>query len=177
MSVHDPSELRRELTLILPRLRRFGVALAGSADEGDDIVHAAIERALSRPAQWQPGTRLDSWMFRIMQNIWKDRGRKRRSDLQKHALELAATDTTVDGQHVTETALMLTRAREQFTLLSDDHRAVLALVVIDGHSYQEAAEILDIPVGTLMSRLYRAREALREMIETTSKRHEMAARK
>jgi RNA polymerase sigma-70 factor (ECF subfamily) len=177
MTVHDPSELRRELALILPRLRRFGIALTGSRDEGDDIVHAAIERALSRPALWQAGTRLDSWMFRIMQNIWKDRGRKHRNDLQKQALELAATDTTVDGQHVTETALMLARAREQFSLLSDDHRAVLALVVIDGHSYQEAADILDIPVGTLMSRLYRAREALRVMIETSPKRNAMALRK
>lgn len=177
MTVHDPSELRRELALILPRLRRFGIALTGSRDEGDDIVHAAIERALSRPALWQAGTRLDSWMFRIMQNIWRDRGRKHRNDLQKQALELAATDTTVDGQHVTETALMLARAREQFSLLSDDHRAVLALVVIDGHSYQEAADILDIPVGTLMSRLYRAREALRVMIETSPKRNAMALRK
>jgi RNA polymerase sigma-70 factor (ECF subfamily) len=71
---------------------------------------------------------------------------------------------------------MLTRAREQFARLSDDHRMVLALVVIDGHSYQEAADILEIPVGTLMSRLYRARETLREMIETSPNRQALAAR-
>ena len=61
--------------MLLPRLRRFGAALSGSNDEGDDIAHAAIERALSKSGQWQPGTRLDSWMFKIMQNIWKDRRR------------------------------------------------------------------------------------------------------
>lgn len=170
MSEIDPVELRKGLTMLLPRLRRFGIALTGSNDEGDDIVHAAIERALSRSAQWQPGTRLDSWMFRIMQNIWKDKRRRQRTDREKQSLDMAATDLAIDGQRVTETSLMLTRAREQFARLSDDHRMVLALVVIDGHSYQEAADILEIPVGTLMSRLYRARETLREMIETSPNR-------
>lgn len=163
--------------MLLPRLRRFGAALAGSNDEGDDIVHAAIERALSRSGQWQPGTRLDSWMFRIMQNIWKDRRRRLRTDREKQTLEMAATDLAIDGQRVTETSLMLTRAREQFARLSDDHRMVLALVVIDGHSYQEAASLLEIPIGTLMSRLYRAREALREMIETNNSSQTASARK
>jgi RNA polymerase sigma-70 factor (ECF subfamily) len=176
MTDKDPVDLRRGLTMLLPRLRRFGAALAGSNDEGDDIVHAAIERALSRSGQWQPGTRLDSWMFRIMQNIWKDRRRRLRTDREKQTLEMAATDLAIDGQRVTETSLMLTRAREQFARLSDDHRMVLALVVIDGHSYQEAADILEIPVGTLMSRLYRARETLREMIETSPNRQALAAR-
>ena len=110
-----------------------------------------------------------------MQNIWKDRRRKLRSDREKQSLEMAATDVSIDGQRVTETSLMLARAREQFALLSDDHRMVLALVVIDGHSYQEAADMLEIPVGTLMSRLYRARETLREMIEKAPNRQALAA--
>lgn len=177
MTEKDLGELRSGLTMLLPRLRRFGAALTGSNDEGDDIVHAAIERALSKSGQWQPGTRLDSWMFKIMQNIWKDRRRRQRTDREKQALELAGSDMAVDGQRVTETSLMLTRAREQFSRLSDDHRMVLALVVIDGHSYQEAADILEIPVGTLMSRLYRARETLREMIETSSRTQALAAKR
>jgi RNA polymerase sigma-70 factor (ECF subfamily) len=175
MTDKNLSDLRRGLTMLLPRLRRFGAALSGSNDEGDDIAHAAIERALSKSGQWQPGTRLDSWMFKIMQNIWKDRRRKLRSDREKQSLEMAATDVSIDGQRVTETSLMLARAREQFALLSDDHRMVLALVVIDGHSYQEAADMLEIPVGTLMSRLYRARETLREMIEKAPNRQALAA--
>lgn len=171
------SELRRGISELLPRLRRFGSALTGSQDEGDDIVQAAIERALSKSSQWQAGTRLDSWMFKIMQNLWKDRVRKIRHDRKKQVLESASADQAIDGRRVTETMLMLTRTREQFSNLSDEHRMVLALVVIDGHSYQEAASLLEIPIGTLMSRLYRAREALREMIETNNSSQTASARK
>ncbi len=151
--------------------------MTGSQDEGDDIVQAAIERALSKSSQWQQGTRLDSWMFKIMQNLWKDRVRKIKHDRKKQVLEFASTDHAVDGRKVAETMLMLTRTREQFSNLSDEHRMVLALVVIDGHSYQEAASLLEIPIGTLMSRLYRAREALREMIETSNSSQTASARK
>jgi RNA polymerase sigma-70 factor (ECF subfamily) len=171
------SELRRGISELLPRLRRFGAALTGSQDEGDDIVQAAIERALSKSSQWQQGTRLDSWMFKIMQNLWKDRIRKIKHDRKKQVLEFASTDQVVDGSKVAETMLMLTRTREQFSNLSDEHRMVLALVVIDGHSYQEAANLLEIPIGTLMSRLYRAREALREMIETSNSSQTAIAKK
>jgi RNA polymerase sigma-70 factor, ECF subfamily len=171
------SELRRGISELLPRLRRFGAALTGSQDEGDDIVQAAIERALSKSSLWQQGTRLDSWMFKIMQNLWKDRIRKIKHDRKKQVLEFASTDQAVDGRKVAETMLMLTRTREQFSNLSDEHRMVLALVVIDGHSYQEAAALLEIPIGTLMSRLYRAREALREMIETSNSSQTAIAKK
>lgn len=159
------NELRRGITGLLPRLRRFAAALTGSQDEGDDVVQAAIERALSKSELWQPGTRLDSWLFRIMQNQWKDQIRKNKHDRKKQMLESAAADISVDGRRVTETILMLARTREQFSLLSEEQRTVLALVVIDGHSYQEAASLLNIPIGTLMSRLYRARESLRVLVE------------
>ncbi len=166
-------ELRRGITGLLPRLRRFGAVLSGTQDEGDDLVQAAIERALSKHEQWQPGTRIDSWLFKIMQNSWKDEIRKRKNVQKKLILDSAGTDQSVDGRRVTETMLMLTKTREQFGRLSDEHRAVLALVVIDGHSYQESADQLEIPIGTLMSRLYRAREALRHMVEQTNS-HEKA---
>jgi len=116
-------------------------------------------------------------MFKIMQNLWKDRVRKIKHDRKKQVLEFASTEQAVDGRKVAETMLMLTRTREQFSNLSDEHRMVLALVVIDGHSYQEAASLLEIPIGTLMSRLYRAREALREMIETSNSSQTAGARK
>jgi RNA polymerase sigma-70 factor (ECF subfamily) len=151
-------------------LRRFGVTLTGSQDEGDDVVHAAIERALLKSGQWQSGTRLDSWLFKIMQNHWHDVVRKRKHDQKKMAMDYASAETTVDGRRITETMLMLTKTRERFAQLSEEHRMVLALVVIDGHSYQEAADLLEIPMGKLMSRLYRAREALRVMIEEQKSR-------
>jgi RNA polymerase sigma-70 factor (ECF subfamily) len=116
-------------------------------------------------------------MFKIMQNLWKDRVRKVKHDRKKQVLESASAEQAIDGRRVTETMLMLTRTREQFSNLSDEHRMVLALVVIDGHSYQEAASLLEIPIGTLMSRLYRAREALREMIETNNSSQTASARK
>lgn len=159
---HD--ELRRGIAQLLPRLRRFGAALAGSKDEGDDVVQAAIERALTKADQWQSGTRLDSWLFKIMQNYWRDELRRRRNSDKTRVLNGAET-TSVDGRQVTETLLMLAKTRERFARLSEEHRLALALVVIDGRSYQEAAEQLEIPIGTLMSRLSRAREALRDMIE------------
>lgn len=158
-------QLRREIAQHLPRLRRFGAALAGSQEDGDDVVQAAIERALNKADLWQEGTRLDSWLFKIMQNLWRDELRRRKTTDRKNALDGAATETTVDGRRVAETMLMLNKTRERFARLPEDQRLALALVVIDGRSYREAADQLEIPIGTLMSRLSRAREALRQMIE------------
>jgi RNA polymerase sigma-70 factor (ECF subfamily) len=138
--------------------------LAGSRDDGDDVVQAAIERALAKADQWRSGTRLDSWMFKIMQNYWRDEVRKRKNN-EKATVLNGPQAASVDGRQVTETLLMLAKTRERFAKLSEEHRLALALVVIDGRSYQEAAELLEIPIGTLMSRLSRARESLRDMIE------------
>lgn len=146
-------------------MRRFGVALAGTPEQGDDIVQAAIERVLTKANQWQVGTSLESWIFKIMQNIWRDELRRRRTDERKQVLNSAGNEETVDGSSVAETMLMLTRTRECFTRLPDDQRLALALVVLDGRSYREAADQLEIPIGTLMSRLSRGRDALRRMIE------------
>lgn len=161
----DEQAFREELVSLLPRLRRFAVALASGRDAAEDLLQSAVERALRKRHTFEAGKRLDSWMFKIMQNLWKDRVRKVKSDKRKQELDFAATDQIVDGRKITETSLMLTKAREQFSRLSEEQRTVLALVVIDGHSYQEAADQLEIPIGTLMSRLYRAREALRMLIE------------
>ncbi len=158
-------DLRRDLAALLPRLRRFGIALAGSPEQGDDIVQAAVERVLTKADQWQPGTSLESWTFKIMQNIWRDELRRRKTDERKQALNSAGTDETIDGPNVAETMLMLTKTRACFARLPEDQRLALALVVLDGRSYREAADQLEIPIGTLMSRLSRGRDALRKMIE------------
>ena len=160
---HD--ELRRNIAGLLPRLRRFGVALAGSPEQGDDIVQAAIERVLTKADQWQHGTSLESWTFKIMQNVWRDELRRRRTDERKQALNSAGNDETVDGPNVAETMLMLTKTRACFAKLPDEQRLALAMVVLDGRSYRDAADQLEIPIGTLMSRLSRGRDALRRMIE------------
>ncbi len=159
------NELRQAIATLLPRLRRFGIVLAGSAEQGDDIVQAAIEKVLTKADQWQPGTSLESWTFKTMQNLWRDELRRRTTDKRKQALNSAGTDTTIDGPKVAETMLMLSKTRACFARLPDDQRLALALVVLDGRSYLEAAGQLEIPIGTLMSRLSRGRDALRRMLD------------
>lgn len=149
---------RLQLVALLPRLRRFAHGLTGSVDEGDDVVQSACERALSRLHQWQPGTRLDSWMFRIVQTVWIDRVRKRRElALEPEQWErLPGTDGVRDAESRAELAAV----RRFIGELPEEQRVVLLLVSVDGLSYREAAEALDLPVGTVMSRLSRARLSL-----------------
>ena len=148
----------QQLVALLPRLRRFAHGLTGSSDEGDDVVQSSCERALTRLDQWREGTRLDSWMFRIVQTVWIDRVRRRR----EVALAPEAWDQLpgTDGVRDAEARAELRAVRRLIGELPDDQRTVLLLVSVEGLSYREAAEVLDLPVGTVMSRLSRARLAL-----------------
>ncbi|HXP31220.1 MAG TPA: RNA polymerase sigma factor [Stellaceae bacterium] len=154
-----------QLIAVLPRLRRFARGLAGSAAEADDLVQAACERALTRAHQFQEGTRFDSWMFRIVQTIWIDHLRAR--DIRKEGGE-------DEGMHVgtdepvrrVEARLALDEVRAALRELPGDQRTALLLVTVDGLSYKEAAEIAEVPVGTIMSRLARARLALQARLES-----------
>ena len=154
--------VREQLAALLPRLRRFGRTLARNREDADDLVQIALERALTRIEQWQPGTRLDSWMFRIMQNAWIDevRARERRgqtfvAEEQGENVGTSTTDAQID-------AIAVRRAVAQ---LNDDQRAVVALVLVEGLPYREAADVLGVPIGTLTSRLARARETLQTLLE------------
>lgn len=158
-------QLRKGIAQLLPRLRRFGLALTGSREDADDVVQGAIASALGRAGQWSPTERLDGWLFTIMQGLWRDEVRRRKTSGMKSAATLVGAEKSVDGRRVAETLLMLNQTRARFARLPDEQRMALALVVIEGLSYRDAAEQLDIPVGTLMSRLSRAREALRTMID------------
>ncbi len=154
--------LRHEIVALLPRLRRFGRSITRHREDADDLVQTAVERALTRWDQWQPGTRVDSWMFRIMQNAWIDELRTRQRRQQFFATEEegeAVGSATSDAQI---NALAVKKAMAQ---LGDDQRSVVALVLVEGLSYKEAAQILEIPMGTLTSRLARARTTLQEILE------------
>lgn len=153
-------EIREQLVALLPRLRRFAAALAGTPAEADDLVQAACERALTRLDQWQDGTRLDSWMFRILQTVWIDRCRAEALRRPAGDLDSVAGLAGEDGRAVAEARVELARVRGLIARLPDEQRAVLALVSIEGCSYRQAAEVLNIPIGTVMSRLARARRAL-----------------
>lgn len=159
----DPFET--DLIDLLPRLRRFARSLARNVDDADDLVQLGIERALRSRDQWRPGTRLDAWMFAIVRNIWIDEGRRR----ARHAKVLAPAEegqtVGVDPRPAME-ARMTTRAIEgAMGRLPDEQREAVALVLIEGLSYREAADVLNVPVGTLTSRLGRGRLALITLIE------------
>jgi RNA polymerase sigma-70 factor (ECF subfamily) len=148
-----------QLVAVLPRLRRFARGLTGSVVEADDLVQAACERALTREHQFQEGTRFDSWMFRIVQTIWIDQIRAR--DVRKEEPEAEAERIGSDEpMRRVEARLALAEVRLALKELPPEQRAALMLVTVDGLSYKEAAAVADVPVGTIMSRLARARVAL-----------------
>lgn len=161
---------RAQLTGLLPRLRRFAHGLAKSPDEGDDLVQAACIRALERQNQWREGTRLDSWLYRIIQTIWLDRIRaaRVRQDYAAGPGQDLMQPTIVDGTRAAEALLTLGRVRRLIDALSAEQRAVLLLVGVEGFSYREASEALEIPTGTVMSRLARARTALADQMRNQS---------
>jgi len=153
-----------QLVAVLPRLRRFARGLAGSAADADDLVQAACERALARQHQFQEGTRFDSWMFRIVQTIWIDQIRAR--DVRKEDSEVAEERLGSDEPvRRVEARLALDEVRRAVDRLPPDQRTALLLVTVDGLSYKEAAEVVQVPVGTIMSRLARARIALQLHLE------------
>ena len=158
-------KLRHQIVALLPRLRRFAYALTGDMDGADDLVQETCARALSRLDQWQPGTKLDSWMFRIAQNIWIDRVRAYKIRGVVVDLDAARDMAGEDGRQVVEGRLALNKLAEGVARLPPDQRVLIALICVDGLSYKEAAEVLGVPIGTVMSRLARARRALYEYTE------------
>jgi len=171
MAQYDDT-FRPELRALIPRLRRFGYTLTGSIDDGDDLVQEALEKALSREAQFQAGTRLDSWIYRIMQNAWLDR--KRAAAHRRSVVQPMDEDTFAigeDGRKSFDARITLRQVRDLMLRLHVDERSVLALVSIEGQSYQQAAEILGVPIGTIMSRLARARKRLLEMLDGVGASH------
>ena len=153
-------DTKQQLTALLPRLRRFACVLTGSVDEADDLVQAACERGLRSLEQWQVGTRLDSWMFKIMQNLWIDQTRARKARGAVVELDAARNLSGDDGRRRTEASLTLERVRASMAGLPEEQRIVLALISVEGLSYKEAAESLGVPIGTVTSRLARARRRL-----------------
>jgi RNA polymerase sigma-70 factor, ECF subfamily len=152
-----------ELIGLLPRLRAFALGLALDSSRADDLVQAGCERALSRRHQWQTGTRLDSWMFRILKNLWIDQFRsgERTEDVEVEALaELPSAQWTAS----VEASMTLEQVLEHLAKLPVDMRTVLIAVCVEDLSYKEAAALLDVPVGTVMSRLARARLALHKLM-------------
>jgi RNA polymerase sigma-70 factor (ECF subfamily) len=146
------------VTALLPRLRRFAAGLARDPADGDDLCQATVIRALEKRELWQPGTRLDSWMYRMMRNLWIDEARARKRRSETFAGEDAGFSVGAGGGQ--EEAVELSVIDRGLRTLPDEQREAVLLVMVEGYSYREAAEIVGCPVGTLNSRLVRGRDAL-----------------
>lgn len=150
-----------QVGMLLPRLRRFARALTHHAQDADDLVQLAVERALLRRAQWQQGSNLTSWMLTIVRNAWIDETRARR----RRRAVMAPEDEAVEvGDTGTDGDIELWSIQSALERLPDEQRLAVALVLIEGLSYREAAQVMDVPVGTLTSRLARGRLALQAML-------------
>ena len=153
--------LRTELVELLPRLRRFARVLARNVHDADDLVQTAIERALAHAGQLRTGAPVAGWMFGILRNAWIDeqRARGRRTALLAPAESGENVPDPSGGEQSDSFAVQDAVAR-----LPEEQRLAVALVLVEGLSYKEAAHIMGVPIGTLTSRLARAREALQVML-------------
>ena len=150
---------RQDLIAILPRLRRFARSLTRSAAEADDLVQEACLKALARADQWDPQQPLDRWVFRITRNHWISEIRKsnvRQGEGQVPAEESAELVSSDTG----ESHVAAGEITGRIAALPPELSSVLLTVSVEGYSYREAAELFEIPIGTVMSRIHRARKIL-----------------
>lgn len=154
--------LREDLIASLPRLRRYAYALTGDRSAADDLAQATVERALSKPAP--EDANVTAWLLRICKNLWIDDLRARRVRGVRVDPEAVDLEHATDGARATEARLELAKVNAAMARLPEDQRAALSLVALEGCSYQEAADILETPIGTVMSRIARARRALADLL-------------
>ena len=154
---------RPDVVDLLGPLRRYARALTRDDTQAEDLVHDALVRALERQHTLRPQSNLRTWMMTVLHNVFIDGQRRRRTEA-RYADDLAR-DHEQSAPAAQEHALRLAQVRRAFDALPDEQRAAIHLVTIDGLPYQEAADVLGVPIGTLMSRLGRARAALRGLEE------------
>ncbi|MBB3133596.1 RNA polymerase sigma-70 factor (ECF subfamily) [Rhizobium pisi] len=158
-AIASEADIRSGLTENLARLWRYGLVLSHQRDVADDLVQATCLRALERADQFMPGTRLDRWLFSILHSIWLNEIRARRVRRGQGFVD-AGDALTFDGAHNTETHVMAGQVLRQVNALPEAQRTAVFLAYVEGLSYREVAGILDIPIGTVMSRLAAARAKL-----------------
>ena len=150
----------------IPKLRRYAHALTGDAALADDLVQDSLERAWSRFHLWRPGSNIRAWMFTIMHNCYANTVRRAKHRPRVVPLEEWGGDAQIGPAQ--EKATELRQVGEALRQLPEEQRAVVLLVGLEEHTYAEAAKILGIPLGTVMSRLSRGRERLRNLVTNTS---------
>jgi RNA polymerase sigma-70 factor, ECF subfamily len=144
----------------IPRLRRYARALVGDRYAADDLVQDTLERAWNKFYLWRPGSDLRAWLFAIMHNVFVNQVRRRRNEIEQAMEEppAVAVRATQSDQ------LELQDVDRALRILSDEQREVMLLIAIEQMTYDEVSRALDIPIGTVMSRLSRARDRLRQLL-------------
>ncbi len=151
--------VRSGLRAHLARLWRYGLVLSSRRDVAEDLVQATCLRALERAEQFQPGTHLDRWLFSILHSIWLNEVRARQIR-QGAGFVDAEASLSFDGARQMETGLMAAQVVREVQRLPEAQRNTVFLVYVEGLSYREAADVLGVPIGTIMSRLAAARDTL-----------------
>jgi len=151
-----------ELEAHIPRLRRYALALLRDRVEADDLVQDTLERALRKSSLWRHGSDLRAWLFTIMHNVYVNRLRRERTNASVPQREGEIERLAVDANQ--DAALEARDLAAALTRLPMEYRSVVLLVGLEQLSYQEAASVLGVPVGTVMSRLSRGRERLRALM-------------
>ncbi|MDS9466185.1 sigma-70 family RNA polymerase sigma factor [Paracoccus sp. MBLB3053] len=147
----------------LPALRRYALALSRDEGEADDLVQEALLRGHENRRSFRAGGNLRGWLFSILRNVFLDRNRSRRAERKREEAVAAYAPDVIEAPQ--DHALRLAQLRQAFMILPDDQREALLLVAIEGLTYSEVAALAGVPVGTLMSRVGRARARLREFEE------------
>lgn len=161
----EADALRQEILELLPRLRRYAYALTGARADADDLLQATVERLLSRGAPADADVR--KWSFRICKNIWIDEIRARTVRSTAALSGKVGGEQEVDGERLVMDRMEVAEVNAAMASLPDEQRAAISLVALEGLSYAEAAEVLGTPIGTIMSRIARARKALSEKLSGT----------
>ncbi|MET0749055.1 MAG: RNA polymerase sigma factor [Rhizobium sp.] len=160
-AIASEEDIRAGLSQHLQRLWRYAIVLSRQRDVADDLVQATCVRALERADQYNSGTRLDRWLFSILHSIWLNEIRSRRVRMGQGFVD--ADETLVfDGAAQTETHMMAAQVMRKVQQLPEAQRTTVFLAYVEGLSYREVAAVLDVPIGTVMSRLAAARAKLSE---------------
>lgn len=162
-AIASEADIRSGLTEHLARLWRYGLVLSHQRDVADDLVQATCVRALERADQFVAGTRLDRWLFSILHSIWLNEIRARRVRQGQGFVDADET-LSFDGARDTETHVMANQVLKQVNTLPDAQRSAVFLAYVEGLSYREVASVMDVPIGTVMSRLAAARAKLSETV-------------
>lgn len=154
-----------QLQAQIPRLRRYARALTGSREAADDLVQDALERAWTKRALWRPDSNLRAWLFAVMHNVFVNGVKRARPMASLDAMNEDGAAEPVASNASAETDASLRDMRSALAQLPVEQRQVVLLVGLEQLTYAEAAEVLEIPIGTVMSRLSRGRDRLRQLLD------------